>query len=579
MNDPTLPLAFSLYHNKGIYALLLGSGVSRSANIPTGWEIVLDLIRKLAHLTKDDPGARPDQWYVKTFGSAPTYDGLLKQLGKTPQERRQLLHPYFEPTDSDLQEGLKRPTQAHESIASLVASGYVKVILTTNFDRLLEQSLEARGIAPTVLSRADDIHGALPLVHAPCTIIKLHGDYRDSRIRNTTDELGNYEPETDALLERVLDEFGLIISGWSGEWDQALRAALARCKSRRFSTYWTYRSTLSDEAKGLVRLRDAVEVKIKDAESFFLELGEKVKALEELEQPHPLSAKIAVASLKRYIVDPTHRIRLHDLVMEQLDSVCNALAAGPYETSGSFPKEATVLERVGRYVAETEILRSLTIHGSRWGDAEHVELWQRVLVGLARHQAGGGGLESWIYMRWFPALLTVYASGLGALAGGRLQTLAKLLMTPILIDREEVPIVRAIHPGAVMKKEIAGHLSDHSRHTPLNDFLHDTLRDSLRSLLPGDEDYENCFDRFEYLYALVHSDLRREPGERYWAPPGRFVWRWRFVEGARSRPLFSDEEAVEILEAGLFQGSDERFVDSAEALAQWCDGIKAQWGV
>ena len=32
-------LAFSMYSNKGAYALLLGSGISRSAYIPSGWEV------------------------------------------------------------------------------------------------------------------------------------------------------------------------------------------------------------------------------------------------------------------------------------------------------------------------------------------------------------------------------------------------------------------------------------------------------------------------------------------------------------------------------------------------------------
>lgn len=32
----------------GTYALLLGSGVSRAAGIPTGWEVTLDLVRKAA---------------------------------------------------------------------------------------------------------------------------------------------------------------------------------------------------------------------------------------------------------------------------------------------------------------------------------------------------------------------------------------------------------------------------------------------------------------------------------------------------------------------------------------------------
>lgn len=41
-------LAFSMYSNKGAYALLLGAGISRSAHIPSGWEVENMLIEQLA---------------------------------------------------------------------------------------------------------------------------------------------------------------------------------------------------------------------------------------------------------------------------------------------------------------------------------------------------------------------------------------------------------------------------------------------------------------------------------------------------------------------------------------------------
>lgn len=41
-------LAFSMYTNKGAYALLLGAGISRSAHIPSGWEVENMLIEQLA---------------------------------------------------------------------------------------------------------------------------------------------------------------------------------------------------------------------------------------------------------------------------------------------------------------------------------------------------------------------------------------------------------------------------------------------------------------------------------------------------------------------------------------------------
>jgi hypothetical protein len=35
--EPRISLAVSVQSNKGVYAILLGSGVSRDASIPTAW--------------------------------------------------------------------------------------------------------------------------------------------------------------------------------------------------------------------------------------------------------------------------------------------------------------------------------------------------------------------------------------------------------------------------------------------------------------------------------------------------------------------------------------------------------------
>ena len=133
--------------------------------------------------------------------------------------RRDLLHAYFEPADDDEREaGIKQPTAAHRAIAELVSSGRVRLILTTNFDHLMETALAEAGVPPQVIARADAIPGMAPLQHARATVIKLHGDYLDVQaIRNTPAELGSYDPAMNDLLARIFDEYGLVVVGWSGE--------------------------------------------------------------------------------------------------------------------------------------------------------------------------------------------------------------------------------------------------------------------------------------------------------------------------------------------------------------------------
>jgi hypothetical protein len=178
--DALTSLAFSLYSGKGIYAILLGSGVSRAAEIPTGWEITMDLVRQIAALKHEACEPDPENWYASKFGKSPDYSVLLEQRAKTSAERTTVLAGYFEPSRTDRENGRKLPTKAHQQIAKLVANGYIKVIITTNFDRLMEQALEAEGVAPTVISTVDAIKGAMPLQHAACTVLKVHGDYRDT---------------------------------------------------------------------------------------------------------------------------------------------------------------------------------------------------------------------------------------------------------------------------------------------------------------------------------------------------------------------------------------------------------------
>ena len=176
MIDPLHSLAFSIQANPGVYAVLLGSGVSRAAQIPTGWEITLNFVRKLAEMAGEDCGTDPALWYRERYGKEPDYSELLDALAKTPAERQQLLRAYLEPSEEERADGLKTPTTAHQTIANLAAKGYVRIIITTNFDRLMETALEGAGVVPTVLSTPDQVRGAMPLIHTRCCVFKVHGD-------------------------------------------------------------------------------------------------------------------------------------------------------------------------------------------------------------------------------------------------------------------------------------------------------------------------------------------------------------------------------------------------------------------
>ena len=179
----------------------------------------------------------------------------------------------------------------------MVIEGWIRVIVTTNFDRLLEVALEEAGVTPVVIATADQAAGATPLAHSKCMVIKVHGDYLDPRIKNSEEELATYDPAMNTLLDRVFDEYGLVVCGWSGEYDRALRGALDRCKSRRFTTYWCTRGELINAAKPVAENRGAQLVTITDSDAFFTELEERVTGIHASGERHPMETPAAVETL------------------------------------------------------------------------------------------------------------------------------------------------------------------------------------------------------------------------------------------------------------------------------------------
>lgn len=121
-------LASSVHAGPNTFALLLGSGISAGSGVPTGWEVTLDLVKRLARLRGEDAEEDALFWYRSQTEGDPDYSALLTELAPSPSDRRNLLEPYFEPSEEEMDQGLKLPTKAHHAIARLVAGGFVKVI-------------------------------------------------------------------------------------------------------------------------------------------------------------------------------------------------------------------------------------------------------------------------------------------------------------------------------------------------------------------------------------------------------------------------------------------------------------------
>lgn len=267
------------------YTVLVGAGVSRSAGIATGQDLLAQL--SASQCAVPAVGSLVD-WYVETYGRWPSYEAILyatSQGGITactaacgdgvlidtavPNGAPGAL---FEPTAAERAAGIKVPKPAHRALAALAAAGYLRLLLTTNFDRLLEAALVAADVPTRVLATPETIAEALPLPARTVTVVKLHGDWIALRPKVLLRRQVAYADVRIAeLLAGVFAEHHLIICGWSAEWDVALRAAVATGPTHR-AVYWASVGETTAAMAAVIASRRVEIISISSADCFLSEL-------------------------------------------------------------------------------------------------------------------------------------------------------------------------------------------------------------------------------------------------------------------------------------------------------------------
>lgn len=530
--DPLVALASSIQSGPGAYALLLGSGVSRSAGIPTGRDVVKILVQRVADAEGADTGEDPIDWFRRRFGEDPSYSSLVGDLGKSEGDRVNLLKPMFEQTDDERAAGLKQPSLAHVAVAGLVAEGYVRVIVTTNFDRLLEQALSEQRVQPTVITDLVTAGSALPLRHSSITIIKINGDYLSPNFKNTFEELDAYGEKINDLLREVFAEYGLVVCGWSAEHDTALRAAMTEAEVAPYATYWLHKGEIDpgSQAERLLSHRKANGVKIEDAGEALEGIKATVEALAGAAGQANLNAEMAVARLKRFLPDESHRIRLHDLVVGETD---NAIAQfEKLETADHIRNPQIGMDKTLQYYEKaTATLLRLLIVGSRFSDrSDHDSLWAECTDRLANRNMHLNNVDSdTTRVQFYPVLLALYAIGLGCAVADRLDPIIHTLLT-VKIKRPlphrkmhgTLPILAATESLHIDKfpPNIAT-----ENPTPRSDHIFEVLRPAAVDVISNSERLEDFFDETEYFLGFVSTYQFKFQEPSLLAPVGRAVRR------------------------------------------------------
>jgi hypothetical protein len=582
--EPPMAMAMNVHSGPGVYALLLGAGISTASGVKTGWGVVADIVGKVAavrHL--DDPDARatamadPETWWQANTSEPLGYSALLAAAAPSPASRQAMLAEYFEPEEG--QEDSKGPTAAHRAIAHLVKRSSVRVILTTNFDRLTERALQEVGISPQVISRPDQIRGMKPLPHSQVTVIKLHGDYADLEQRNTVDELESYPEELQRLLDRVLDEYGLIVCGWSADWDKALVRAVEGTRSRRYPLFWSQYGKFSDAARTLTAQHDAVVIDGKSADELFTELLRGVEALDRMVTA-PIARDAAVVQLKRALPDPVRRIELFDLLDQAVTQTAARAASADRPVHAPNGALSSVFEsNVHGYRADSDVLLHLLANGVFHDDGTYDHLWRRAVQRLIRLRDTSTGAfhEDLEKLRHLPALLATFTIGVAAILSRREELVADALARPewalpyhgyalegpagYLNPIDVLPSQRMhdVQPGQSGNKLLY----------PQSRWLKDTLREPFRLVEPNDTAYSEACARFELLASMTAMD--GDPTFGYpWAGEFLLPPAWGYNGNGLAATIEAElTPAWPMLRAGAFGGQLPRAQKALAALTQW----------
>jgi hypothetical protein len=214
----------------------------------------------------------------------------------------------------------------------------------------------------------------------------------------------------------------------------------------------------------------------------------------------------------------------------------------------------------------------MAIQGGYWASKDQIGVFCEAISNLAREQDTGtarGSIKPGL--RGLPSVFVLYASGVAALSHNRYDNLHSLFCHSQLRDREQPRSFVLEYPWEEWFEWFRTLPGRERQFVPQCEWLFESLREPLRVIVRADQDYDELFDRFEYLLALTHVDLKRPEADAsidggWWGPLGRFARKYRFADPNDNTIMTRLKQEITnagndapLLQAGFFGGSADRF--------------------
>ena len=207
------------------YILFLGAGASISSGCSSMVQIVDDVLQ-----SQDSTQFNDWQREIEKAASKDSEFGELKrqEIGK---QKRGRFFEIWSRLDHDSQYAIlmqhlwenKSPSDGYSDLAYLIKMGYIKMVLSTNLDNLLEKALNNIDwyqpdnfiVVVNGKDSSDEVHEQLESSRAPFKLIKLHGTLESpGSYAFTPEEVFDFEKTIKPSLSRIMNQ-SLIVIGHS----------------------------------------------------------------------------------------------------------------------------------------------------------------------------------------------------------------------------------------------------------------------------------------------------------------------------------------------------------------------------
>ena len=215
------------------FSILLGAGASETSGVKTARKMITDWRHQLFQDSGVD--VEYNEWLNNQCWhySDDEYSILFEKIFDRPVQRRVYIEECIRGA---------HPSWGYVYLADLLANRFFNVVLTTNFDDLMNEAchLYSDGLRPIVAAHDSTIQNIRISSERP-KIIKLHGDFLYDDIKNTVSETDALADNTSHKLNQFAKEYGLVVLGYSGR-DQSVMNTLEKLlqeeNNYRQGIYW-----------------------------------------------------------------------------------------------------------------------------------------------------------------------------------------------------------------------------------------------------------------------------------------------------------------------------------------------------